>query len=335
MPAPMKRSVLHGHDMRYTDDGAGPPIVFVHGLMSSSQTWRSQIGRLADRHRVIAPDLFGHGESAKPPGDYSLSAHAASLRDLFDVLDVRSATLVGHSLGGGISLQLAYLFPDRVDALVLVSSGGLGRELNPFLRAATLPGSELVLPVIASRWLHDAGDTALRFWSRVGLPSISPSSDEAWQGLSSLADGDTRRAFLATSRSVIDVHGQTVSAQNRLARIASRPAMLVWGERDRIVPASHVENARHELPSARVEMFARSGHFPHLDEPDRFAGVLGDFITHSVVPGGDIRAGRVAADLTTADPATGGPATADLTTADLTTADLTTEPVVSGPPVAR
>ncbi len=193
-------------------------------------------------------------------------------------------TIVGHSLGGGVALQFAYLFPDRVEALVLVSSGGLGRELNPALRAATLPGSELVLPVIASGWLHGIGDTALRYWSKVGLPAISPSTDEAWRGLASLADADTRRAFLATSRSVIDIGGQTVSAQNRLSHMGSRPTMLVWGERDRIVPSSHMAAAQAQLPDARVEMFSRSGHFPHLDEPDRFDAVLLDFITSTATP---------------------------------------------------
>jgi len=143
------RITLHGDELAYTDLGAGPPVVLVHGLMSSSKTWTAQVERLAGRHRVVSPDLFGHGESAKPVGDYSLSAHAASLRDLFDAIGVDSGTLVGHSLGGGIVLQFAYLFPDRVDAIVLVSSGGLGRELSPLLRAATLPGSELVLPVLA------------------------------------------------------------------------------------------------------------------------------------------------------------------------------------------
>jgi pimeloyl-ACP methyl ester carboxylesterase len=274
----MERVTLHGDEMCFVDVGSGPPIAFVHGLMSSSSTWTAQLDRLAIDHRVIAPDLFGHGASAKPAGDYSLSAHAASLRDLFDSLGIADATLVGHSLGGGIALQMAYLFPDRVNALVLVSSGGLGRELNPLLRAATLPGSELVLPLIASRWVHNVGDTALSVWSKVGLPAISPSSDEAWRTLPSLADAESRRAFLATSRSVIDVHGQTVNAQNRLSGVASRPSMLVWGERDRMIPASHVEAARRELPATRVEMFARSGHFPHLDEPDRFAAVLADFM---------------------------------------------------------
>ena len=283
----MKRVPLHGHDLAVTDVGdpaASSTIVFVHGLMSSSRTWAAQLDRLADRHRVVAPDLFGHGESDKPPGDYSLGAHAAGLRDLFDALEIETATLVGHSLGGGIALQTAYLFPDRVDALVLVSSGGLGREINPFLRAATLPGSELVLPLIASDAVHGVGDAALRIWSKMGLPSISPGSAEAWRDFGGLADADTRRAFLATSRSVIDVHGQTVSAQNRLAGLASRPLTLVWGARDRMIPPSHVDAVRAELPRARVELFARSGHFPHIDEPDHFAAVLDESIDRADTP---------------------------------------------------
>lgn len=264
--------------MFLTDVGSGPPILFVHGLMSSRSTWADQWDRLAVDHRVLAPDLFGHGESAKPVGDYSLGAHAASLRDLLDALGLTSVCVVGHSLGGGIAMQLAYLFPERVERLVLVSSGGLGRELNPLLRAATLPGSELVLPVLASSWLHEVGDTALRVWDRAGLPAVSPSSTEAWRSLATLADGDTRRAFLATSRSVIDPGGQTVSARNRLSGLSSREVLLIWGARDRMIPSSHIEAARAELPHSQVEILARSGHFPHLDEPDRFAAVLAAFV---------------------------------------------------------
>jgi pimeloyl-ACP methyl ester carboxylesterase len=269
---------LHGQQMCLTDVGSGPPILFVHGMMSSRSTWADQWDRLAVDHRVLAPDLFGHGESAKPVGDYSLGAHAASLRDLLDALGLTSVCVVGHSLGGGIAMQLAYLFPERVERLVLVSSGGLGRELNPLLRAATLPGSEFVLPVLASGWLHEVGDTALRVWGRAGLPAVSPSSTEAWRSLATLADSDTRRAFLATSRSVIDPGGQTVSARNRLSGLSSRDVLLIWGARDRMIPSSHIEAARAELPHSQVEILSRSGHFPHLDEPDRFAAVLAEFV---------------------------------------------------------
>ena len=290
MPEQTRFLELHGHRMALTDVGSGPSILLVHGMMSARTTWADQWDRLAADHRVLAPDLFGHGESDKPLGDYSLGAHAASLRDLLDALDVPSATVVGHSLGGGIAMQLAYLFPERVDRLVLVSSGGLGRELNPLLRAATLPGSELVLPVLASGWLHGVGDSALRLWRRVGLPAVSPSSTQAWQSLTSLADADTRRAFLATSRSVIDAGGQTVSARSRLSGLTAREVLLIWGAGVRMIPSSHLEAARAELPHSRVEILPRSGHFPHLDEPDRFAAVLADFVRAPDRPAGEITA---------------------------------------------
>lgn len=133
---------LHGHEIAYDDRGTGPTVVMIHGLMSSRRTWSAQIQLLSDSHRVIAVDLPGHGSSRKPDGDYSLGAHAAAIRDLMDELGVGAATIVGHSYGGGVALQFAYLFPDRVERLALVSSGGLCRDVNAALRAATLPGSE-------------------------------------------------------------------------------------------------------------------------------------------------------------------------------------------------
>ena len=97
---------------------------------------------------MIAPDLLGHGDSDKPRGDYSIAAYANGMRDLLSVLDIEQATVVGHSLGGGIALQFAYQFPERCERLALVGSGGLGPELSAGLRAATLPGAELVLPAL-------------------------------------------------------------------------------------------------------------------------------------------------------------------------------------------
>src|SRR6185312_3898511 len=269
---------LHGQDLAYVDAGSGPAVVLIHGLMSSHTTWDGQINRLAVGHRVIAPDLPGNGESGKALGDYSLSAQAAAVRDLLDHLGVRSAAVVGHSLGGGVAMQFAYLFPERVDRLALVSSGGLGREISPALRAAILPGSEYVLPVITSRPVRAVGDHLLALSDRVGLLPFSESSRAAWRDLETLADAETRRAFLATSRGVIDPGGQTVSALSRLQVVADRPLLAVWGAKDRILPVSQVRSAFAEFPGARVEIFERSGHFPHLDEPDRFAAVLAEFV---------------------------------------------------------
>ena len=139
---------LHGHRVCFRLRGDGPLIVLIHGITGRSSQWEPAIDELEDGHTLLAPDLLGHGESAKPRGDYSLGAYASAVRDTMVALGHDRATIVGHSLGGGIAMQFAYQFPERCERLVLVSSGGLGREVHPMLRAATLPGSECVLPLL-------------------------------------------------------------------------------------------------------------------------------------------------------------------------------------------
>jgi len=269
--------VLHGHDLSYVDSGSGPVVLFIHGILGSQRQWAHLVDTMDDTHRVLVPDLFGHGESAKPLGDYSLSAHAAAMRDLLDHLGIERVTLVGHSLGGGIAMQFYYLFPERVDRLVLVASGGLGREVNVVLRAATLPGAAQVLSVLASAPVLSRVDALGRGASKIGW---RPSADlsEMWHGFSSLGNLESRRAFLATTRAVIDIGGQSISAHDHLQGAPPIPTLIVWGSKDRMIPASHALSVQRALPDCRVELFEGAGHFPHLDDPDRFASALRDFI---------------------------------------------------------
>ncbi len=270
-------TVLHGHELSYVDSGSGSVVLFIHGILGSQGQWAHLIDTMDDDHRVIAPDLFGHGDSAKPFGDYSLSAHAATLRDLLDHLGVERVTLVGHSLGGGIAMQFFYLFPDRVDRLVLVSSGGLGREVNLVLRSATLPGAAQVLSVIASTPVLSRVEALGRGAKKVGW---RPGADLSaiWHGFSSLGDSESRRAFLATTRAVIDFGGQSISAHDYLANQPPIPTLIVWGSKDRMIPAWHALSVVDQLPDCSVELFEGAGHFPHLDDPERFARVLREFI---------------------------------------------------------
>ena len=270
---------LHRHELCYLDAGSGPAILFIHGLLGSHRSWAHLVDMLDAEHRLLAPDLFGHGASAKPRGDYSLGAHAGTLRDLLDLLGIDRVTLVGHSLGGGIAMQFCYLFPERVDRLVLVASGGLGRSVSPLLRSATLPGAELVLPLIASRWVQRRTEAVARPLGRLGRRVTSTSDlTEAWQGFTSLGDADSRRAFLATTRSVIDPGGQTVTAHDHLPMANPVPTLVVWGTKDRLIPAWHATTAHEAIPGSRVELFEGAGHYPHLDEPERFAALLSEFM---------------------------------------------------------
>jgi len=226
---------------------------------------------------VIAPDLPGHGSSDKPKGDYSLGAHACCMRDLLLALGHEHATLVGHSLGGGIAMQFSYQFPDMTERLVLVDSGGLGREVSLLLRAASLPGSELVLPVLAASRLLGAGARIGGALDRVGL-RLGTDLEQMARGHNTLADGASRAAFLHTLRAVVDPAGQRIDATNRLYLAEQLPLLLIWGERDSIIPVSHGRAAHARVPSSRLEVLARSGHFPQLDEPECFLEVLLDFL---------------------------------------------------------
>ncbi len=275
---------LYGHELQFLRTGQGPPVVLLHGLLQSHRTWLPLAGDLGRDHLVIAPDLFGHGASEKHPGDYSLGAHAATIRDLLDALEIPRATLVGHSLGGGVALQFGYLFPTRMSKIVLVSSGGLGRELSLLLRAPTIPGAGWVLPVLASRYVRVSGEAIGRTLSRLGLRS-GHDVEQAWQGFVSLADADSRRAFLATARAVVGPEGQRVSAHDRLGLLAGTPTLLVWGGRDPLIPAQHGRVAHELIPGSRLVIFPAAGHFPHLDEPRRFADLLREFVSEPV-PGG-------------------------------------------------
>lgn len=269
--------LLHGHRVFYRSAGTGPVVVLVHGITSTSATWANVLPYLAERFTVIAPDLAGHGESAKPRGDYSLGAYASGIRDLLIALGHERATFVGHSLGGGVAMQLAYQFPEQCERLVLVASGGLGREISPLLRAASLPGSELVLPLLANARLLGAGRMVGRLLGRVGL-RVHTDVGEVLRGHASLSDGETRAAFLHTLRTIVDPMGQRVDASDRLYLAQAIPFLIVWGERDPIIPVKHAHAAHELVPESRLEVFPGAGHFPHLDDPLRFVRLLVDFI---------------------------------------------------------
>ena len=275
---PLPRTIqLHGQPVTYHLLGQGPPLVLLHGITSSSETWRRVMPALARNHTVIAPDLLGHGKSAKPRGDYSLGAYASGVRDLLLALGYPRATVVGHSLGGGIAMQLAYQFPERVERLVLVDSGGLGREVNLILRSATLPGAELVLPLLCAPLVQDAARVVSRAFGKLGF---RPNADVQGiaEGFASLTDLDARRAFLHTARGIIEPTGQRVSARDRLYLAAEMPTLIVWGRRDPMIPVQHGIDAHDLMPGSWLSIFEDAGHFPFNDDPTGFADLLERFI---------------------------------------------------------
>jgi len=272
-------AMVHGRAVSYLEAGSGPVLLLVHGMAGCADNWRAVIEPLARRHTVIAPDLPGHGDSEPGGGDYSLGALASGLRDLLIGLGQERATLVGHSLGGGVAMQFTYQFPEMVERLVLVSSGGLGPEVSVILRAAALPGADLFISATAGVGQR-AGSALARGLGAVGL---RPSADvaEVARGYASLSDPERRRAFLATLRSVVGTGGQRIAAGDRLYLAEALPILIVWGSRDPIIPVSHGESAHRSLPGSRLEIFEGAGHLPQLEEPGRFAAALDRFLAET------------------------------------------------------
>jgi pimeloyl-ACP methyl ester carboxylesterase len=270
---------LHGRPVSYVQAGSGPLLLLIHGIAGSIDNWQEVIEPLGQRHTVVAASLPGHGMSAPGHGDYSLGALAAGLRDLLVALGHERATLVGHSLGGGIAMQFAYQFPEATERLVLVSSGGLGPEVSLILRAAALPGAELFIGATAAAGAT-VGSKLARALAVVGL---RPSADvaEIARGYAALVDRDRRTAFLATLRGVVDTGGQRVNAEDRLYLAEGMPVLIVWGERDPIIPVRHAETAHKAIPGSRLEVFENVGHLPQLEAPGRFVTALERFIAET------------------------------------------------------
>ncbi len=268
---------IHGYQRAFRLCGEGPALLLLHGIGDNSEAWVPLMPALAERYTVLAPDLLGHGHSDKPRADYSAAAYANGMRDLLDVLGIERATVVGHSLGGGVAAQLVYQYPQRCERLVLVAPGGVGREVAPLLRLLAAPFAELMLPPLrlpGSRQVARVVTTALRH-SRTDL---GRDADEVMRVLDGLPRSESQFAFTRTLRSVVDWRGQVVTMLDRAYLADDMPMLVVWGGHDGIIPVAHAHRIEEELASARVEIFPEAGHFPHHQDPERFLAVLHDFM---------------------------------------------------------
>jgi pimeloyl-ACP methyl ester carboxylesterase len=263
-------SVL-GYRMAYVAGGTGEPVVFLHGLGHAASAWDEILPHLARRFRVFAVDMLGCGRSDKPRVDYSLTALATYTRLFMDAVGIRRAHLVGHSLGGGIAMQTSWQYPERVNRLALVATGGLGRDLRLLLRIATLPGASMGLAGVA--W---------PVWTRLVKRTPfgkrgSPVARENMLMWTRLGNAENRWAFMRMLRSVSNISGQTVSALDGLA-LMKHPVLLIWGERDRTIPAIHARRAAPLIPNCQLEILPDCTHYPPLERPDKVVPLLERFL---------------------------------------------------------
>jgi pimeloyl-ACP methyl ester carboxylesterase len=268
---------IHGYRRAFVKVGTGPVLLLLHGLGCDHTTWEPVIETLAKRYTVIAPDLLGHGQSAKPRADYSVGGYANGMRDLLTVLGIDKVTVVGHSFGGGIAMQFAYQFPERTERMVLVASGGLGPEVNPLLRAITTPGYHQLMGLMTLPGVRHVGIAGLRVLSRAGGKSARDLGEVA-DIFETFRDPHARAAIRHVVRAVVDWRGQIVTMADRAYLTDAMPMAVVWGRDDKVIPVRHASNAAALAPKARVEVIPNAGHFPHKDHPERFAKIMHDFI---------------------------------------------------------
>jgi pimeloyl-ACP methyl ester carboxylesterase len=276
---------VHGHRRAFVKTGSGPALLLLHGLGGNLHTWDRVRPALAAHHTVIAPDLLGHGRSDKPRADYSIGGYANGMRDLLAVLGVERVTVIGHSFGGGVAMQFAYQYPEHCERVVLVGSGGLGREVSPMLRLLTVPGSGVVLGVLASAPLRLVTSRLTRLAFRVPLLGrVVPmwrDGPEMLDGFADLAEADSRAAFLHVLRAAVDPSGQVVTMLDRSYLASTLPVLVVWGAEDSVIPVAHAHRGVEALSGSRLVVIERAGHFPHRDQPEAFVAAVEDFLASS------------------------------------------------------
>ncbi len=279
--AQVRTAVIHGHNRAFVytrhPRPDAPVLLLLHGIGGDLSTWDKVIGPLSKDFTVVAPDLLGHGQSAKPRADYSLGGYANGMRDLLSLLDIDRATVVGHSFGGGVAMQFAYQYPERCERAVLVSTGGLGTEVTPFLRSMTLPGAGPVLAMLETapaRWVARRLAPILRILPIAGMQDI----DEVVHAMDTMAAPGARSAFLHVARAALDWRGQVVTMLDRCYLTAEMPILIIWGDSDVVIPIEHAQNAAAAMPGVRIEVVEHAGHFPHRVDPEGFVTAVRDFV---------------------------------------------------------
>lgn len=268
-PSAREEMIAAGDGLELAALIAGPgktrPLLFLHGLGGNYGTWQVALGNLAETHRVVALDLPGHGKSGKPaPTDanYALAGLTAAVKNAIETLKLKQPIIVGHSLGGAVALQLALDLGDRIGGLVLIDSAGLGREIGAGLLtlmagepgAATARGLlELFYQdrrLVLDRGVDDMAQTQL--------------AEGAWT------------AQQAASNAAFDANGQRFDLPKRL-RDVKQPVLIIWGERDRVIPLAHAASALNKLPDAILRLVAGVGHVPQVESPDVVAAAIDRF----------------------------------------------------------
>jgi 4,5:9,10-diseco-3-hydroxy-5,9,17-trioxoandrosta-1(10),2-diene-4-oate hydrolase len=250
------------------------PVILVHGLGGSIENWVYNVESLGQHHRVYAPDLKGFGRSDKTPVLHDIDELVQFISDFMTVQHIDKASLAGNSLGGGLVLQFAIRFPDKVDKLVLVDNAGMGSDVIVDLKLASLP----VLGELLSR---PSLKSIANLWRKVVFNASLVTEELVEQTYKLATLSGARNALLATLRAGIGIRGQRANLTRPLIESAAKiavPTLIIWGQQDRIIPVAHAHIAAETIPHARLEIFDRCGHMPQLEHPDQFNALVLEFL---------------------------------------------------------
>ncbi len=265
-----------GLPIHYLAAGEGPPLVLLHALGESALDWQWRLPALAHTNRVYAPDLPGFGYSGKPSAEYSPDFFARFVSAYLDALGLESPVVAGNSIGGLAALRLALSEPERVSALGLVASAGLGREITYALRLPTLPG----YGEVALAWGKTPLGAAQRAWLRVpllfGRPERVPAEWITEQTRIAQLPGFTE-ATMAALRAQVDMGGQRKVLVDQLPHLGM-PTLIIWGKRDRVFPYAQGQTAASRLQQGVLELLPDCGHLPQVEQPERFVSILDEFL---------------------------------------------------------
>ena len=247
-----------------------PPVLLLHGLNDCYGTWREAAPRLARDRLVLAPDLPGHGLSARPDASYELGWYAGIVARWLDVAGFETGDVVGHSFGGGIAQMMLLECAARMRRLVLVSSGGLGREIAISLRLAAIP---MVIERWGQRFMGPCTKLAVKAMGDV----VSP--EDLARLCRMNAQVGSARAFARTVHDIIDLRGQRRCFFDRAHELPALPPIAVlWGDRDRVLPFAHAEALASSVDGVRLVRFDGCGHYPHHEKPAVFAHHVREFL---------------------------------------------------------
>jgi pimeloyl-ACP methyl ester carboxylesterase len=265
---------VNGINTRYWQMGnRGSNIILLHGGNGSIEFWLYNIAALSQHHRVYAFDMVGSGKSDYPDADYSLTYQANFLHGFMAALSIDKATLIGNSMGGGVALQFTKMYPDRVEKLVLVDSMGFGREISIGIRLITLPA--IITLLRPGRWMIPAMLKSNFYNGR----SIPPEWIELRYSIFAIPGRNS--VILKLGQSNFNLRGVRPDVYqpivDNLANI-DRHTLIIWGDRDRIIPVKHAHIAAAKLPNNQLEIFLNCGHHPYLEYPDKFNRSILEFL---------------------------------------------------------